>query len=72
MLYKLTTKDILTESKRRKQKIKKKIEKHSGCKFFHRVNLDAEDFDIFLEISKIQNYIIQSNKEKLKKEKKSK
>ena len=41
-----------------------KIEKHSDCKFFHRINPDAEDFDIFLEISKIKNYIIQSNEEK--------
>ena len=40
------------------------IEKH--CKFFHRINPDVEDFDIFLEISKIQNYITQSNEEKLK------
>ena len=43
-----------------------KIEKHSDCKFFHRINPDAEGFGIFLEISKIQNYISQSNKEKLK------
>ena len=46
-----------------------KIEKHSDWKFFHRINLDAEGFDIFSEISKIQNYIAQSNKEKLEKEK---
>ena len=25
-----------------------KIEKHSDCKFFYRMNRDAEDFDIFL------------------------
>ena len=41
-----------------------KIEKHSDCKFFHRINPDAEGFNIFLEISKIKNYIIQSNEEK--------
>ena len=46
-----------------------KIEKHSGWKLFHRINPDAEGFDIFLEISKIQNYITQSNKEKLEREK---
>ena len=46
-----------------------KTEKHSGWKLFHRINPDAEGFDIFLEISKIQNYITQSNKEKLEKEK---
>ena len=33
---------------------------------FFRINLDAENFDIFFEISKIQGYIAQSNKEKLK------
>ena len=43
-----------------------RIEKHSDCKFFRRINPDAEGFDIFLENSKIQNYISQSNKEKLK------
>ena len=36
-----------------------KIEKYPDCKFFLRFNPDAERFDIFLEISKIQNYITQ-------------
>ena len=49
----------------------KNIEKHSDCKFFYRINPDAEGFDIFFEISKIQSYIAQSNKEKLQKEKKA-
>ena len=49
-----------------------KIEKHSDCKSFHRINPDVEGFDIFLEISKIQGYIAKSNKEKLKKEKEAK
>ena len=31
-----------------------------------RINPDVEGFDIFLEIRKIQNYITQSNEEKLK------
>ena len=44
-----------------------KIEKHSNCNFFHRINPDP-DFDIFLEISKMLGYIAQSNKEKLEKE----
>ena len=43
-----------------------KIEKHPDWKFFHRINPDAEGFDIFFKISKIQGYIAQSNKEKLK------
>ena len=38
-----------------------RIEKHPDCKFFHRINPDN-----FLEISKIQNYITQSNEKKLK------
>ena len=36
---------------------------------FFRINLYAENFDIFFEISKIQGYIAQSSKEKLEKEK---
>ena len=40
-----------------------KIEKHPDCKFFHRINPDVEGFDIFLEISKIQNYITKSYEE---------
>ena len=43
-----------------------KIGKHPDCKFFRKINPDAEDFDIFFEISKMQGYIAQSNKEKLK------
>ena len=38
-----------------------KIEKRSHCKYFHRINPDAEGFDIFLEISKIKDYITQSS-----------
>ena len=50
-----------------------KIEKHSECKFFHRINPGAKGFNIyFFEISKMQGYIAQSNKEKLKKEKEAK
>ena len=30
--------------------------------FFYRINPDAEGFDIFFEISKMQGYISQSNK----------
>ena len=46
-----------------------KIEKHSACKFFHRINPDAESFNIFLEISKTKDYITQSNKQKIKEQK---
>ena len=50
----------------KKTKDKQKQKKHSGCKYFHRINPDAEGFDIFLEITKIQGYIARSNEEKLK------
>ena len=40
---------------------RRKIENYSDCKFFHRINRDVEGFDVFLEISKIQNYITKSN-----------
>ena len=43
-----------------------KRDKDPDCKFFHRINPDVEGFDIFLEISKIQNYITKSFEEKLK------
>ena len=49
----------------KENEIQTKIEKYFDWKFFHR-NPDVEGFDIFLEISKIQNYIAQSNNEKLK------
>ena len=57
MLWKSTKKGILTEIKTKKTKDKQ---------FFHRINPDAEDIDIFLEISKIQDSIDQSNEEKRK------
>ena len=53
-----------------KNKKQTKIEKYSDCKFFHRINLDTEGFDIFLEISKIKDYIIQSNEKKKKRTRK--
>ena len=43
-----------------------KIEKHSDCKFFHRINPDEEGYNIFLEISKMQNYITKSNENEIK------
>ena len=39
-----------------------KIKKELGCKFI-RINLDAENYDIFVEIGTIKDYIAQSNKE---------
>ena len=49
-----------------------KIEKYSDCKFFNIINLDTEGFDIFLEISKIKDYIIQSNEKKKRTRKQNK
>ena len=45
--------------KEKKNEREEKIKKGLGCKFV-RINSDAEGFDIFLEISKIQNYMDQS------------
>ena len=42
-----------------------KTEKHLNCKF-HKINPDAGNFDILVEISLIQNYITKSNEEKMK------
>ena len=42
-----------------------KIKERLNCKFY-RINPDVEGFHIFLEISKIQNYITQSNEQNLK------
>ena len=49
------------EENKRQIKMKERL----NCKFY-RINPDVEGLDIFLEISKIQNYITQSNEEKLK------
>ena len=63
-------KDTLTEmeKKRKENEREEKIKKERGCKFIW-INPDAENYDIFVEIGKIQVYIAQSNKEKLEKEK---
>ena len=39
-----------------------KIKKEFGCKFI-RINPSAENYDIFVEIGKIKDYIAQSNEE---------
>ena len=56
----------IDRNQKEENKIKIKIKKYSDCKFIHRINPDVESFDIFLEISTIQTYIAQSNKEKQK------
>ena len=57
---------MLRKIKMKKTKDNQKQKNHPDCKFFYRTIPDVEGFDIFLEISKIRNYITQSNEEKLK------
>ena len=56
----------MTEILKKENGRQTKMEKHPDCKFFHRINPNIKGFDIFVMISKIQNYITQSNEEKLK------
>ena len=55
------------EKKKKENESEEQIKKELGC-IFIRINPDAENY-IFIQISKIQLYIAQSNKEKLEKEK---
>ena len=48
----------------KKTKNKQTQKKHSDCRFFRRINPDAEGFDIFLDVSKIRTNIAQSNEKK--------
>ena len=66
----MTKKGHTDRNENEENEIQTKLEKHSDFKLFHRINPDADGFGIFLEISKIQNYITQSSKEKLEKENK--
>ena len=49
------------DEKKKVNESKVKIKKQLGCKFI-RINPDAENYDVFLEIGKIQNHIIKSTK----------
>ena len=51
----------LTEMKKKRNRKTNAVEKELGCKFI-RINADAENYDIFVEVSKIQNHIIKSTK----------
>ena len=53
------------QNKENKRQIK--IKEHLNWKF-SRINPDVVGFDIFLEISKVQNYITHSNEKKTKKQ----
>ena len=67
------------DEKKKENEREEKIKKELGCKFI-RINPDAENYDIFVEIGKIEGYIARSNKEaeikkikeKLEKEKETK
>ena len=50
------------KKKKKENEREEKIKKELGCKFI-RINPDAENYDIFVEIGKINDYIAQSNKE---------
>ena len=50
------------DEKKKENEREEKIKKELGCKFI-RINPDAENYDIFVEIGKINDYIAQSNKE---------
>ena len=47
---------------KKRQWKRRKNKKELGCKFI-RINPDTENYDIFVEISKIKDFIAQSNKE---------
>ena len=68
MLCKLTKKGLLTKYQDEENERQTKTEKHSDCKFLNRIIPDTELSDVLVEISKIQNYITQSNEEKNKKQ----
>ena len=54
-------KDTLRETKKKENEREEKIKKEIGCKFI-RNNPDSENYDVFVEIGKIQNHIIKSTK----------
>ena len=68
LVVEIDEKGHIDRNQNEENKRKIKIENHSHCRFVHRINPDVEGFDIFLEISKIQTYITQSNEKKLKNE----
>ena len=65
LVVEIDEKGHIDRNKNKENERKIKIEKNLNCKF-HRINPDAENFDIFVEISKIQNYITKSSEEKMK------
>ena len=52
------------DEKRENETEKKNKKKKLGCKF-DRINSDAENYDIFVEIGKMQNKIIESTRKSL-------
>ena len=65
LVVEIDEKGYIDRSQNKENERQIKIEKHFHCEF-HRINPDAENFDIFVKISKIQNYITKSNEEIIK------
>ena len=59
------------DEKKKENEREEKIKKELGCKFI-RINPDAENYDIFVKIGKLNDFIAQSNKEAEIKEMKEK
>ena len=55
-------KRTLWQRRKKENKREEKIKKELECKFI-RINPDGENYDIFVEIGKIKDYIVQSKKE---------
>ena len=64
LVVEIDEKGHIDRNRNEDNKSQTKIEKNSDGKFCYRINPDVEGFDIFLEISKIQNYIVTSNEKK--------
>ena len=54
-----TDRDEKEKKKKKENEREEKIKEKLGCKFI-RINPDAKNYDIFVEISEIQNHIIES------------
>ena len=66
LVVEIDKKDHIDRNQNEESERQRKIENHSDCKFIHIINPGVEGFDIFVEISKIQNYSNKSNEKKLK------
>ena len=65
LVVEIDEKENIDRNQNKENERKIKIEEHLNCKF-HRINPDEENFGVFVEISKIQNYITKLNQVKMK------